>query len=173
MASLFNMGSLFFIVVTASLTHASLTRSDDAEDFLSIGLKEGSMGEVSQSSSGADPVTFTPAEEGRRRPRRCTCYTYRDKECVYYCHLDIIWINTPEHTVPYGMSSDSGSLRLKRSAQRSRNGAVARRCACRLQTDSDCRSFCIDRQRKELLVRRKAKERTSHFYRRDRTGILR
>lgn len=29
------------------------------------------------------------------------------------------------------------------------------------------------RQRKELLVRRKAKERTSHFYRRDRTGILR
>ncbi|POI31590.1 hypothetical protein CIB84_004659 [Bambusicola thoracicus] len=32
----------------------------------------------------------------RRRARRCTCYTYKDKECVYYCHLDIIWINTPE-----------------------------------------------------------------------------
>ncbi|XP_063815445.1 endothelin-3 isoform X1 [Pseudophryne corroboree] len=32
-----------------------------------------------------------------RRDRRCTCYTYKDKECVYYCHLDIIWINTPEH----------------------------------------------------------------------------
>ncbi|CAJ0930380.1 unnamed protein product [Ranitomeya imitator] len=31
-----------------------------------------------------------------RRERRCTCYTYKDKECVYYCHLDIIWINTPE-----------------------------------------------------------------------------
>ncbi|XP_063140364.1 endothelin-3 isoform X3 [Rattus norvegicus] len=30
------------------------------------------------------------------RPRRCTCFTYKDKECVYYCHLDIIWINTPE-----------------------------------------------------------------------------
>lgn len=32
----------------------------------------------------------------RRRARRCTCLTYKDKECVYYCHLDIIWINTPE-----------------------------------------------------------------------------
>lgn len=32
----------------------------------------------------------------RRRAKRCTCYTYKDKECVYYCHLDIIWINTPE-----------------------------------------------------------------------------
>nr|XP_060483876.1 endothelin-3-like [Panthera onca] len=31
-----------------------------------------------------------------RRARRCTCFTYKDKECVYYCHLDIIWINTPE-----------------------------------------------------------------------------
>lgn len=27
------------------------------------------------------------------RARRCTCFTYKDKECVYYCHLlDIIWI---------------------------------------------------------------------------------
>lgn len=32
----------------------------------------------------------------RYRARRCTCFTYKDKECVYYCHLDIIWINTPE-----------------------------------------------------------------------------
>lgn len=30
------------------------------------------------------------------RARRCTCFTYKDRECVYYCHLDIIWINTPE-----------------------------------------------------------------------------
>lgn len=40
-----------------------------------------------------------PAAEGgpvRHRARRCTCFTYKDKECVYYCHLDIIWINTPE-----------------------------------------------------------------------------
>ncbi|XP_011385479.1 endothelin-3 [Pteropus vampyrus] len=40
-----------------------------------------------------------PAAEGgpvHHRARRCTCFTYKDKECVYYCHLDIIWINTPE-----------------------------------------------------------------------------
>lgn len=30
------------------------------------------------------------------RVKRCTCYSYMDRECVYYCHLDIIWINTPE-----------------------------------------------------------------------------
>ena len=37
-----------------------------------------------------------PPQEARRRAKRCTCYSYKDKECVYYCHLDIIWINTPE-----------------------------------------------------------------------------
>lgn len=36
------------------------------------------------------------AKEAKSRPKRCTCYSYKDKECVYYCHLDIIWINTPE-----------------------------------------------------------------------------
>lgn len=47
--------------------------------------KPGRFGE--QASKGS-PV--------HRRTRRCTCFTYKDKECVYYCHLDIIWINTPE-----------------------------------------------------------------------------
>ncbi|KAG8133327.1 putative Endothelin 1 protein [Naja naja] len=31
-----------------------------------------------------------------RRVKRCSCYSLMDKECVYFCHLDIIWINTPE-----------------------------------------------------------------------------
>ncbi|KAG8513321.1 Endothelin-3 [Galemys pyrenaicus] len=43
--------------------------------------------------SGEQPAGGAP---GRPRARRCTCFTYKDKECVYYCHLDIIWINTPE-----------------------------------------------------------------------------
>uniref|UniRef100_A0A3P8TH04 Endothelin-3 n=1 Tax=Amphiprion percula TaxID=161767 RepID=A0A3P8TH04_AMPPE len=79
----------------------------------------------------------------RKRTKRCTCYTYKDKECVYYCHLDIIWINTPEHTVPYGMSSYQGSLRMKRSAgtERGTAGVEAQRCVCMRQTDSDCSSF--------------------------------
>uniref|UniRef100_A0A667Z325 Endothelin-3 n=1 Tax=Myripristis murdjan TaxID=586833 RepID=A0A667Z325_9TELE len=82
----------------------------------------------------------------RRRAKRCTCYTYKDKECVYYCHLDIIWINTPEHTVLYGMSSYKGSQRMRRSTGtgRGRRGA-AQRCVCALQTDSQCSSFCMDR----------------------------
>uniref|UniRef100_A0A3Q0QVZ7 Endothelin-3 n=1 Tax=Amphilophus citrinellus TaxID=61819 RepID=A0A3Q0QVZ7_AMPCI len=80
----------------------------------------------------------------RRRTKRCTCYTYKDKECVYYCHLDIIWINTPEHTVPFGMSSYQGSLRLRRSArtERVRIGMETQRCACALYSDLDCSSFC-------------------------------
>ena len=58
--------------------------------------------------SGVDDLTSVPSpSEGtpcpacepprpKKRAKRCTCYTYKDKECVYYCHLDIIWINTPE-----------------------------------------------------------------------------
>lgn len=29
------------------------------------------------------------------RTKRCSCNNWDDKECVYFCHLDIIWINTP------------------------------------------------------------------------------
>ncbi|XP_051532551.1 endothelin-3 isoform X2 [Myxocyprinus asiaticus] len=75
----------------------------------------------------------------RRRAKRCTCYTYKDKECVYYCHLDIIWINTPERTVPYGMSSYRGSQRARRSAEGDRGG---QRCACASQRDRECMAFC-------------------------------
>ncbi|CAL8337003.1 unnamed protein product [Merluccius merluccius] len=84
----------------------------------------------------------------RRRAKRCTCYTYKDKECVYYCHLDIIWVNTPEHTVPYGMSGYQGSQRLRRSArtERGRRGAELQRCACALQSDAACNRFCVNRQ---------------------------
>lgn len=39
---------------------------------------------------------LSAASGAKSRPKRCTCYSYKDKECVYYCHLDIIWINTPE-----------------------------------------------------------------------------
>ena len=46
---------------------------------------------------GSRGAAALPAHtEAKSRPKRCTCYSYKDKECVYYCHLDIIWINTPE-----------------------------------------------------------------------------
>ncbi|XP_055964101.1 endothelin-3 [Sorex fumeus] len=81
----------------------------------------------------------------RPRARRCTCFTYKDKECVYYCHLDIIWINTPERTVPYGLSSSRGSFRGRRasglSPQNPRN-PQAQRCACANRRDPACSRFC-------------------------------
>ncbi|XP_028625596.1 endothelin-3 isoform X1 [Grammomys surdaster] len=81
------------------------------------------------------------------RPRRCTCFTYKDKECVYYCHLDIIWINTPEQTVPYGLSNYRGSLRGKRSSgpvpESSQPSLPARlRCTCMGADDKACAYFC-------------------------------
>nr|XP_012625868.1 endothelin-3 isoform X3 [Microcebus murinus] len=89
------------------------------------------------------------AEEGpeHHRSRRCTCFTYKDKECVYYCHLDIIWINTPEQTVPYGLSNYRGSFRGKRSVgplwgswQPSKQTPL--RCACVGRDDKACVHFC-------------------------------
>ncbi|XP_005569530.2 endothelin-3 isoform X1 [Macaca fascicularis] len=48
----------------------------------------------SPGSPGQEQVAEGAPEH--HRSRRCTCFTYKDKECVYYCHLDIIWINTPD-----------------------------------------------------------------------------
>ncbi|XP_039591252.1 endothelin-3-like [Polypterus senegalus] len=93
-----------------------------------------------------------------KRARRCTCYTYKDKECVYYCHLDIIWINTPERTVPYGLSAYRGSRRGKRSSEHlSRTesmGSDSHRCHCTDIGDSGCRNFCHKRDLKWEQIKR-------------------
>nr|XP_046237760.1 endothelin-3 [Scatophagus argus] len=145
-----DVGVLLLIVVTASLANGSSSSKDvnqrrelDADMLSSIlpGSADKLAGVVSQGEAKSCAACELPG--ARKRPKRCTCYTYKDKECVYYCHLDIIWINTPEHTVPYGMSSYRGSLRKRRSA------GTSRRCACTQQHDPDCRSFCMDsRQRR-------------------------
>lgn len=31
----------------------------------------------------------------RMRAKRCACSSLLDSECHYFCHLDIIWVNTP------------------------------------------------------------------------------
>lgn len=31
----------------------------------------------------------------RARTKRCACSSILDSECHYFCHLDIIWVNTP------------------------------------------------------------------------------
>ncbi|XP_004647305.2 endothelin-3 isoform X1 [Octodon degus] len=95
-----------------------------------------SPGESGQGQAAeGDPV--------HHRARRCTCFTYKDKECVYYCHLDIIWINTPEQTVPYGLSNDRGNFRSRRSPGLL-PGSVQTplRCMCVEPVDKVCVQFC-------------------------------
>ncbi|XP_060037175.1 endothelin-3 isoform X1 [Erinaceus europaeus] len=103
----------------------------------SSGQKQGADGFGAQANKGS-PV--------RHRARRCTCFTYKDKECVYYCHLDIIWINTPERTVPYGLSNSRGSFRGRRSAgpflQSPQSSKWTLRCSCMDSDDGPCVHFC-------------------------------
>ncbi|NXD13387.1 EDN2 protein, partial [Nothocercus nigrocapillus] len=71
------------------------------------------------------------ASGARPRTKRCSCNSWLDKECIYFCHLDIIWINTPGHTAPYGLGSPP--RRRKRSLGR---------CECSHSRDSVCATFC-------------------------------
>ncbi|XP_065547389.1 endothelin-3 isoform X3 [Lathamus discolor] len=102
--------------------------------------------EREQSESAALPAGGRARVDGgglRSRARRCTCYTYKDKECVYYCHLDIIWINTPERTVPYGLSNYKGNFRGKRSTGQIQNTfQSSNRCSCVNAHDEQCMQFC-------------------------------
>ncbi|XP_069074927.1 endothelin-1 [Pleurodeles waltl] len=61
-----------------------------------------------------------------------------DKECVYFCHLDIIWINTPEQTVPYGL----GNSRSRRSLNDRNSFGPKNRCQCTNEKDNKCWDFC-------------------------------
>ncbi|XP_015267186.1 PREDICTED: endothelin-2 [Gekko japonicus] len=68
------------------------------------------------------------------RTKRCSCNNWMDKECIYFCHLDIIWINTSGRSTPYGL----GNLqkRQKRALDR---------CECAHSKDSICATFCHKR----------------------------
>ncbi|XP_066481679.1 endothelin-1 isoform X2 [Tiliqua scincoides] len=77
-----------------------------------------------------------------RRAKRCSCWSMMDKECVYFCHLDIIWINTPERTVPYGLG---GPSRIRRSLEDSTHENLhgsQNRCQCANLKDKKCINFC-------------------------------
>ncbi|XP_034016995.1 endothelin-1 isoform X2 [Thalassophryne amazonica] len=85
----------------------------------------------------AAPAAPTPSTPGRHvRTKRCSCATFLDKECVYFCHLDIIWVNTPERVVSYGLGS---APRMRRALSDSRS---APRCRCLHENDSACTKFC-------------------------------
>ncbi|XP_026156246.1 endothelin-2 [Mastacembelus armatus] len=65
------------------------------------------------------------------RSKRCSCNSWDDKECIYFCHLDIIWVNTPSKLLPYGLGSPLS--RRRRSANR---------CECFSPADKTCSGFC-------------------------------
>ncbi|KAG7453868.1 endothelin-2-like [Solea senegalensis] len=82
-------------------------------------------------SEPAEPPAHTPAHSQHVRTKRCSCNSWDDKECIYFCHLDIIWVNTPSKLLPYGLGSPSS--RRRRSAGR---------CKCLTPADKTCSSFC-------------------------------
>ncbi|KAI4883288.1 hypothetical protein NFI96_021029, partial [Prochilodus magdalenae] len=100
-------------------------------------------GVFTREGGAALPASLTegaasPASARHSRTKRCSCSTFLDKECVYFCHLDIIWVNTPERTVSYGLGN---APRRKRSAGRAASHEPAR-CRCADSSDGACASFC-------------------------------
>uniref|UniRef100_A0A4W4ENP9 Endothelin-like toxin domain-containing protein n=1 Tax=Electrophorus electricus TaxID=8005 RepID=A0A4W4ENP9_ELEEL len=85
-----------------------------------------------------------PEPAHRVRTKRCSCNNQMDSECHYFCHLDIIWVNTPSKITVYGLGSPLA--RRRRSAGR---------CLCANSADQTCSSFCVHsmktstRERKE------------------------
>lgn len=77
-----------------------------------------------------------------RRSKRCSCSSLMDKECVYFCHLDIIWVNTPERVVPYGLGSPSRSKRSLKDLLPTKTTDQGNRCQCAHQKDKKCWNFC-------------------------------
>ncbi|XP_006793492.1 endothelin-2 [Neolamprologus brichardi] len=63
------------------------------------------------------------------REKRCSCENQKDKECIFFCHIGIVWINTPSQLVPYGF----GSVRVRRELSR---------CHCTDSQDAECMKFC-------------------------------
>uniref|UniRef100_G3NY09 Endothelin 2 n=2 Tax=Gasterosteus aculeatus TaxID=69293 RepID=G3NY09_GASAC len=82
-------------------------------------------------SDGAE-LPAQALHQHRVRTKRCSCSSWDDKECIYFCHLDIIWVNTPSKLLPYGLGSPP-SRRRRRSAER---------CECLRPTDTTCSGFC-------------------------------
>nr|XP_020476393.1 endothelin-3-like [Monopterus albus] len=146
---------MLFVILALILLQGILTPNASVKS-------EVNSGDLSDSSTvfgteGSTNLQLYDAMEIKTRPKRCTCYSYKDKECVYYCHLDIIWINTPERTVPYGMSSYRSPQRIKRAAgeQSTEQRAKARRCICtERDTDPECRDFCLSSPVQAVPVRR-------------------
>ncbi|XP_060740226.1 endothelin-1 [Tachysurus vachellii] len=65
------------------------------------------------------------------REKRCSCENLKDRECVYFCHIGIVWVNTPSQVIPYGVGFLQ--MRLRRHLER---------CFCTDNRDTKCVKFC-------------------------------
>ncbi|XP_030074479.1 endothelin-2 [Microcaecilia unicolor] len=97
---------------------------------LCILLQEG------EGAAALDPRLAAGSDGHPARSKRCSCNSWLDKECIYFCHLDIIWINTPGQTIPYGLGNPP--KRRKRSLGR---------CECSNFKDGSCTTFCQSKPR--------------------------
>lgn len=125
------------LLLIVSLVNIFTVDASSAGDLHSSPVFSGGSSSVVHQQKEAEPVS---ASHGRTRSKRCTCYSFKDRECVYYCHLGIIWINTPQRTVPYGMSSYRSPQRLRRSS--GTIAVVLHRCTCTDHNDAQCYNFC-------------------------------
>ncbi|XP_035958821.1 endothelin-2 [Halichoerus grypus] len=107
---------------------------------LLLALQEG-KGQVT-AAAPEHPAPSPRARGPHLRPRRCSCSSWLDKECVYFCHLDIIWVNTPGQTAPYGLGNPP----------RRRRRSLPKRCECSSGGDPACATFCHQRPWAEAVV---------------------
>ncbi|XP_032399757.1 endothelin-2 [Etheostoma spectabile] len=94
-----------------------------------------------------------PPHSTHRREKRCSCENQKDKECIFFCHIGIVWVNTPSHVVPYGF----GSVRLRRELGR---------CLCTRTQDAECVHFCsvqAQTQEENAVTKRKTDKQLKRF----------
>ncbi|KAM5323307.1 endothelin-2 isoform 1-T1 [Glossophaga mutica] len=99
---------------------------------LHLSLPPVRAGKGQATATQEQPVPTPRARGSHLRPRRCSCSSWLDKECVYFCHLDIIWVNTPGQTAPYGLGNPP----------RRRRHSLPGRCECSSARDPACATFC-------------------------------
>uniref|UniRef100_A0AAQ4QA76 Endothelin-like toxin domain-containing protein n=1 Tax=Gasterosteus aculeatus aculeatus TaxID=481459 RepID=A0AAQ4QA76_GASAC len=79
-------------------------------------------------------LTGDGVQTQRVRTKRCACSSLLDSECHYFCHLDIIWVNSASTTTVFGLGS--APSRRRRSVGR---------CTCANLDDHSCIVFCHHR----------------------------
>ncbi|XP_015418658.1 PREDICTED: endothelin-2 isoform X1 [Myotis davidii] len=120
--------------------YSSCARRPDPPLHLSLPPVRAGKGQAAATQE--QPVPARHARGSHLRPRRCSCSSWLDKECVYFCHLDIIWVNTPGQTVPYGLGNPP----------KRRRRSLPGRCECSSARDPACATFCHRRPWPETMA---------------------